>query len=248
MKPEVVIISGWGYPGAAWGEVTGALEPRCRCRVIEATAPDAIAPTQSGQPASAVHAPRVLVGWSMGAMLALRHAETARPLDGLLLISATARFCSDRRTGAAPSPGALRAMRLKLRRDRERTLFDFYALSASPHPPPTPLQCAGWSASLQSDLDALARGLTDLAEMDLRTPLPRPSAPVILLHGAEDRVVPVDAARALARDLPGARLDVIPAAGHDLPIHHPDLVVQAVVELLSAIDAAPNPSLSPPAP
>jgi pimeloyl-ACP methyl ester carboxylesterase len=42
-------------------------------------------------------------------------------------------------------------------------------------------------------------------------------APTLILHGEADPLVPVAAAHDLARRIPGARLDLIPGMGHDLP-------------------------------
>ena len=41
--------------------------------------------------------------------------------------------------------------------------------------------------------------------------------PTLVLHGADDRLVPVAAGRAVAAAIPGARLEVFEGMGHDLP-------------------------------
>lgn len=43
------------------------------------------------------------------------------------------------------------------------------------------------------------------------------TAPVQILHGADDPLARVAGARALARRLPGARLTIYPAMGHEIP-------------------------------
>ena len=45
------------------------------------------------------------------------------------------------------------------------------------------------------------------------------TAPVLILHGADDPLARVSGARALARRLPGARLEIYPAMGHEIPRH-----------------------------
>lgn len=42
-------------------------------------------------------------------------------------------------------------------------------------------------------------------------------APTLVIHGADDPVVPVEAGKDTAALVPGARLEVIPGMGHDLP-------------------------------
>jgi pimeloyl-ACP methyl ester carboxylesterase len=47
--------------------------------------------------------------------------------------------------------------------------------------------------------------------------LPRITAPTLVIHGEHDPLIPVAAAHDLARRIPGARLEIIPGWGHDLP-------------------------------
>ncbi len=48
--------------------------------------------------------------------------------------------------------------------------------------------------------------------------LQRVSAPTLVLHGANDPMIPVVCGEATAKAIPGARLETIPGMGHDLPI------------------------------
>ncbi len=57
------------------------------------------------------------------------------------------------------------------------------------------------------------------------------AAPTVVLHGEDDPLVPVDAAREIAERVPGAELRIIPGLGHDIP----PALVPAFVD---AIDAA----------
>jgi pimeloyl-ACP methyl ester carboxylesterase len=47
--------------------------------------------------------------------------------------------------------------------------------------------------------------------------LPRVTAPTLVIHGEHDALIPVAAAHDLAKRIPGARLEIIPGWGHDLP-------------------------------
>jgi len=57
--------------------------------------------------------------------------------------------------------------------------------------------------------------------------------PVEVLVGAEDRFASPAESAAIAAELPGARLNVVPGYGHDLPYDRPDLVVAAVDAVLA---------------
>jgi len=55
------------------------------------------------------------------------------------------------------------------------------------------------------------------ANGDRRARLATITAPTLVLHGADDPLVPVEAGRDTAASIPGAELRVIPGMGHDLP-------------------------------
>ena len=55
-----------------------------------------------------------------------------------------------------------------------------------------------------------------------------------MLHGEADHVVPLEAGRRLAAAIPGARLVVLPGAGHAPTVTRPVAVTQAVTGLLPA--------------
>jgi len=61
--------------------------------------------------------------------------------------------------------------------------------------------------------------------------LPRIQAPTVVLAGTADRVVPPRVAVRLARRVPGARLVLLPGAGHALPQTHPGPLAAAVRSL-----------------
>lgn len=60
----------------------------------------------------------------------------------------------------------------------------------------------------------MPRLLSEVGIVDARPLLSAVRLPTLLLHGADDAVIPVPAAEALANALPAARLRVIPAMGH----------------------------------
>lgn len=59
--------------------------------------------------------------------------------------------------------------------------------------------------------------LAILATGDRRPLLARIAAPTLVLHGADDPLVPEAAGRDTAAHIPGARLEIIPGMGHDFP-------------------------------
>ena len=76
-----------------------------------------------------------------------------------------------------------------------------------------------------------------IQEFDTYDRLPRISAPTLVLAGADDRLVPQGNADILARRIPGAKLAVIPQAGHQLVIEAPQATNATVLEFLASLAA-----------
>jgi pimeloyl-ACP methyl ester carboxylesterase len=77
---------------------------------------------------------------------------------------------------------------------------------------------------------ALARvgGAMAISHMDLRPDLERFEVPTTVVAGSLDLLLPPYHARAMARRIPGARLEVLRNAGHMLPMERPDEVAAAI--------------------
>ncbi len=199
-----LFLGGWAYaPGtiaAAWPEVTvvGAADPL---------------PPVGRVP--------VVIGWSLGGLRALAAlAEGRLQADRLVLIATTARFCATDGYACGQPRSALRAMMVGMKRNRAATLGQFFALSAAPRDLGGAEQQQQVEASASLDDAALAQGLEQLDRLDLRHELAGIRTPTLILHGAADRVIPVQAGEFLAAAMPAATLVVHPdpLAGHDLPL------------------------------
>jgi len=67
-----------------------------------------------------------------------------------------------------------------------------------------------------------------IASGDRRRLLQKITAPTLVIHGAEDPLVPVEAGRDTARHIRGATLKVIDGMGHDLPPGLQPILVEAI--------------------
>ena len=63
--------------------------------------------------------------------------------------------------------------------------------------------------------------------------MPSIGVPTYVVSGSRDRVTPPRLSRALADDIPGARLITIPGAGHQLPLEAPADVAELLVSELA---------------
>ena len=68
-----------------------------------------------------------------------------------------------------------------------------------------------------------------IANGDRRVKLANIKAPVVVLHGDSDPLVPVEGGKDLAATVAGAELRIVPGMGHDLPPELYDTVVDAIV-------------------
>jgi pimeloyl-ACP methyl ester carboxylesterase len=69
-----------------------------------------------------------------------------------------------------------------------------------------------------------------MAAGDRSDMLRRIACPALVIHGADDPLVPVEAGHDTAAKIPGARLKIIPGMGHDLPPGVQPILVDAIVE------------------
>jgi pimeloyl-ACP methyl ester carboxylesterase len=88
------------------------------------------------------------------------------------------------------------------------------------------------SASVPGAIGALL-GMRDRPDS---TPLlPQVACPVLILHGAEDQIIPLSEAEAMQRLIPGARLEVLAGAGHLPNLEQPAAFNALFKEFMSSI-------------
>ena len=94
-----------------------------------------------------------------------------------------------------------------------------------------------WTPSLLSmDLPSLLRFLEVIVTRDsLLHRLETIQVPTLVMVGAEDRAQPVPRARQIANGIPGARLEIIPKAGHLSALENPEAFNQALLDFLSSL-------------
>lgn len=213
------LFPGWAFP-------RGALQPIA----------DQLSATVTRDPAEAA----LWIGWSLGGLRALglcgeRLASGVPGPRVLVLLAATARFCGDGTRWPGEPVSRLRALARRLAHAPEAALQGFHALCAGAEADLETLD-ARRRASLSLDPQELAEGLRALADLDLRDTLASLNIPVLILHGADDQVISLQAARAVAERLPDVRLLEHPTAGHDLPLTHTAWVVGQIRDFLRDLE------------
>lgn len=183
-----------------------------------------------------------LLGWSLGALVALQLAASApQRVRRLVLLGASARFVAAPDWPHAVAPALLDGFRTELAQDAAALRARFALLCAQGEAPAQARTVVRRLRALSSaPLPVLDDGLAVLASSDLRPLLPRAQAPVLLLHGAHDALMPVGAAQALAQALPTARLQVLLDAGHALPLGAASACTEAAQAWLQQKEGTPH--------
>ncbi len=181
--------------------------------------------------------PAVLLGWSLGGQVALQLAlDKAIPLQQLLLVATTPRFCQTIGWTHALPATQIKALDRNLGRAFEKTMGEFFNLQfageeLSKERHRQILQFAVRPAQLP-DSDFSRQVLQVLGHSDQRQFLPRLNLPTQILHGELDQIIPVAAGRYLAEQIPGATFELIPGVGHAPFFSRPDLCVDRWLDFL----------------
>ena len=100
---------------------------------------------------------------------------------------------------------------------------------------PTPTPRASPRASSRASARAAAA-----ASPDRRPKLATITAPTVVLHGADDPLVPLTGGQDTAANIPGAELVVIPGMGHDFPPALFDTLVDGILKAVTRAQGARN--------
>lgn len=220
--PPAFFLPGWGF---GRGPLEAVLEKsRWQCMDLPGCGMEASAAASASIPAHFTAAVDALLaqlppvcalgGWSLGGMLALAAALRApERFCQLLLVAATPSFIQREGWTFGRPPLELQAFRERIRQEGAALLPRFAASFCRGDAAPQTAQWLLQNASHMSQA-ALDVGLLWLEEADLRAGLARVGCPVTLIHGENDPLIPVEAARWLARQLPQAHLALLPDKAH----------------------------------
>ena len=239
---NIVLIHGWACDESIWQETKNYLEQKCRLYTINLplmknihSYRDAVIELIEQKGLTRV----VLVGWSMGSLVAIQVAGyLLHKVQGLVIVSGMSKFIAETPTQVLSGrdslydtdsennelyPGGIPSvlvskMKKQLSKNPERILNDFYKLMFS-----SKEQAQGLDGKIIDnhlsrgriwDLLEAQSGLDFLMEADVRAYLQNITCPTLLLHGEEDNLCPLKGANFIERQLPCAQLVSYPGVGH----------------------------------
>ncbi len=227
--PHIIFLHGWGQSAQIWHQQLKHFSPLTRSYAInlpghggasDRPQEDWLAHlSQEIQHHIDTHnQPTILVGWSLGGQMALHLQQNLEGLIGMVLVSTTPRFrqhydwkhgCSNdvwqgfSQAASEQNPKLMqRFFQMMLHGDKlERRAIQNIAKQAinktySPSP------------------QTLQTGLHFLSTLDLRDKLKDIQLPNLIIHGAQDVIVPVAAGQYLAQQIPHAQQHIFEDCGH----------------------------------
>jgi pimeloyl-ACP methyl ester carboxylesterase len=173
--------------------------------------------------------PVILVGHSMGGYVALAFAKAfPRTLQALVLVGTKA---------GADTPAAAAARRASAEQVRKEgcsvVLEAMAAKMLSPGNTDAAMATAVRSLMARSRPEGVMAALLGMAERpDATAWLGEIRVPTLVVAGADDAIMPPGEAESLAKAIPGARLQLIPRAGHLVAFEQPSAFNAALRSLL----------------
>jgi pimeloyl-[acyl-carrier protein] methyl ester esterase len=224
----VLLVHGWAYASGVFDDLAADLartrrvvRPDLRGHGRSSPGPltlAALAGDLAGVAAALALERAVVLGWSLGAQVALAALpRLGARVRALVLVAATPRFTAGEGWPHGLPAQSVEVLAHRVRRDPARAVARFRegAFAEGERDGAAGARAAGRCAALPvPDPAAALAGLDLLAREDLRGALGAVAPPTLVVHGGRDPVCPPGAGRALAAAIPGARLAELPGAGH----------------------------------
>lgn len=246
--PDLLMLHGWGMHNGAWGRFAERLGAGLAVQAVElpghGKAPYGPGPFTAAGFASALaqgNNATTWLGWSLGGQLVLRAAlDFPGRVQKMILFATGASFVARPHWPWGMDPADFRRFCAAVEADPDSALrrFNGWQVAGSEGSRQTLKELNRRLGEIVPDARALADGLDILGSLDLSGELERLQGRVLLLAGAEDRLVAPEAVRRTAALIPGAQFRLIPGAGHAPFISHPGAVLEAISGFLEVDIAA----------
>jgi pimeloyl-[acyl-carrier protein] methyl ester esterase len=239
---DLVLLHGWAMHGGIFDGIIDDLSMRYRVHCVDLPGHGrSAAELGSAQlddllfqvmPVIPVNA--IMLGWSLGGLLALKLAQHLS-LKALVLVNSSPRFVANATWPHGMEPDVFAQFFSRLQQNMQATVQDFLRLQVrgDDHAQQT---LATLKASLlqhPADPQTLQRGLALLRDADECAAVSSVQVPTLVIAGEYDRITHPEACALLARQLPNAHYALIKRAGHAPFISHRDEFLAEVHDFLN---------------
>jgi pimeloyl-[acyl-carrier protein] methyl ester esterase len=246
-KCPVIFLHGWGMNHLVWSstiESLSQLDPSREMMAldlpgygIDVKHNDALCLVDmANKLAQKIETRAVIVGWSLGGMVALKLAEMfPEKVEKLVLIASTPKFMQQQ-DWPGIKPEVLQLFSAQLKNEHRKVIERFLAIQAM------------GSKTARSDIkvlkdkilslplpniSVLEKGLDILQHEDLRESYSNCNVPISMLFGRLDSLVPASQVDLLRTLLPTAEINVLAHASHAPFISHPAETLSFLIESLA---------------
>ncbi|MCX6985581.1 MAG: alpha/beta hydrolase [Lentisphaerae bacterium] len=157
--------------------------------------------------------PCIITAHSLGSVLAFGKIQALSNVKALIVYSGFAKFAKANDNLSGQPAETILSMKKQLMNNPAVLLKSFYRNMSSPS------KCE-FNVPETLNVPALDAGLDILLNCDCRDKLAEIKIPVLIIHGAQDRIVNVKTADELAGNIRVSRLHVFKNAGHAVPFTH----------------------------
>jgi len=236
----IYLIHGWGLGPSTWTTFIDALYYEGNVRTLELpgygqpsekheenTSIDEIVNRLSGQ----ISNDAILIGWSLGGMIAIKLAETKQSeINALILLASTPCFVKKTDWLCGVDDNKLQQIAANLKHDKNNVLQTFIAEVAmgDPFPRETIRTLQDHATKNSLDAEVLNDGLEILRKEDLRKNLKQLKCSIGMVLGTNDHLVSFSTGQDTLSICPNIELMAIEEAGHAPFVSQPKETANAI--------------------
>ncbi|MCM1129052.1 MAG: alpha/beta fold hydrolase [Alistipes senegalensis] len=242
----IVFWHGWGMGPGVWEDLANCLRPALanRHKLLIQPLPGYTpnqepiihysAATLLDDLMAKLTPPLILCGWSLGAMLAMLAAvRFPDQVEKLILVGATPNFMERPDWPDGVSPALIDKLGSGIRVNPAAALRRFITIF-NQHDDHAREIARKLTNITSAPPPCLETGLDILKYTDLRPIVHEIQQPVLLLHGAQDTLMPLSSAEWLHKNMQNARLAVLPGASHAPFLSDPAASTSFITDFLDA--------------
>lgn len=221
-QPNLIVLPGWGMEKEAFQPLIKPLSEAFNLSFIDWRDMKALDDFEERviDTIASIDGPVYLLGWSLGSLVSLELSSSFQErIKGFILFGATSRFTTGENYSFGWDPRMVERMKKQLQRNKEKTLTSFYEAMFSDAEKEAGFYHQFTKISQSEfhgdDVFSLLIGLDYLLQKDARARIHLIKAPLLMLHGREDKICPLEASSFIKENLGRkAKVRIIEGAGH----------------------------------